>query len=208
MLTKEDFKAAAVEKTRTIDIIDFVKADAIDDRFFETPYYLVPSKGGERAYALLREAIRESDRIGIATFILRDAQHLAAVEVIDHAIVLSVLRFADELADPKPLGFPASDGIRKAELDMAKALVNSLAADWDPEKYTDEYRDNLLRIIKGKVKGKTVTLEPTAEPRQAEVVDLMERLRRSLDHSGTKPRVAKTRATKKAAAKKRTRRAA
>jgi DNA end-binding protein Ku len=180
VLTKEDFKAAAVEKTRTID-----------DRFFETPYYLVPSKGGERAYALLREAIRESDRIGIATFILRDAPHLAAVEVIDHAIVLSVLRFVDELADPKPLGFPTSDGIRKAELDMAKALV-----------------DNLLRIIKGKVKGKTVTLEPTAEPRQAEVVDLMERLRRSLDHSGAKPRATKTRATKKAAAKKRTRRAA
>jgi DNA end-binding protein Ku len=208
VLTKEDFKAAAVEKTRTIDIIDFVKADAIDDRFFETPYYLVPSKGGERAYALLREAIRESDRIGIATFILREAQHLAAIEVIDHAIVLSVLRFVDELADPKPLGFPTSDGIRKAELDMAKALVNSLAADWDPEKYTDEYRDNLLRIIKAKVKGKTVTVEPTAEPRQAEVVDLMERLRRSLDHSGAKPRAAKTRATKKAAAKKRTRRAA
>jgi DNA end-binding protein Ku len=197
VLTKEDFKAAAVEKTRTID-----------DRFFETPYYLVPSKGGERAYALLREAIRESDRIGIATFILRDAQHLAAVEVIDHAIVLSVLRFVDELADPKPLGFPTSDGIRKAELDMAKALVDSLAADWDPEKYTDEYRDNLLRIIKGKVKGKTDTLEPTAEPRQAEVVDLMERLRRSLDHSGAKPRAIRTRATKKAAAKKRTRRAA
>ena len=197
MLTKEDFKAAAVEKTRTID-----------DRFFETPYYLVPSKGGERAYAQLREALRESDRIGIATFILRDAQHLAAVEVIDHAIVLSVLRFVDELADPKPLGFPTSDGIRKAELDMAKALVDSLDADWDQEKYTDEYRDNQLRIIKGKVKGKTVTLEPTAEPRQAEVVDLMERLRRSLDHSGAKPRATKTRATKKAAAKKRTRRAA
>ena len=197
MLTKEDFKAAAVEKTRTID-----------DRFFETPYYLVPSKGGERAYALLREAIRESDRIGIATFILRDAQHLAAVEVIDHAIVLSVLRFVDELADPKPLGFPTSDGIREAELDMAKALVDSLAADWDPEKYTDEYRDNLLRIIKGKVKGKTVTLEPTAEPRQAEVVDLMERLRRSLDPRGAPPRATHTRATTKAAAKKRTRRAA
>ena len=83
VLTKDDFKAAAVEKTRTIDIIDFVKADAIDDRFFETPYYLVPAKGGERAYALLREAIRESGRIGIAKFILRDAQHLAAVEVIE-----------------------------------------------------------------------------------------------------------------------------
>src|SRR3989449_4551223 len=112
VVTKDDFQAAALNKTRTVDIIDFVKSEEIDDRFFETPYYLVPSKGGERAYALLREAIRESSRIGIAKFILRDAQHLAAVEVIDQALVLSVMRFADELADPKPLGFPSSDGIR------------------------------------------------------------------------------------------------
>ena len=209
VLTKEDFKAAAVEKTRTIDIIDFVKADAIDDRFFETPYYLVPAKGGERAYALLREAIRESDRIGIAKFILRDAQHLAAVEVIDNAIVLSVMRFADELADPKPLGFPANDGIRKAELDMAKALVSSLDAEWDPTKYTDEYRENLMRIIKAKMKGKPAKLEPATEPRQAEVVDLMERLRRSLEQSGGKPRAAKTRArTAKRGTKKRAKTAA
>jgi DNA end-binding protein Ku len=180
-LTKDDFKAAAVEKTRTIDIIDFVKADAIDDRFFETPYYLVPAKGGERAYALLRGAIRESGRIGIAKFILRDAQHLAAVEVIKEAIVLSVMRFADELVDVGQFDLPADSGIRKPELDMAKALVNSLAAEWDPAKYTDEYRENLLRIIKGKVKGKKVDLEPVSEPRQAEVVDLMERLRRSLE---------------------------
>jgi DNA end-binding protein Ku len=210
VLTKDDFKAAAVEKTRTIDIIDFVKADAIDDRFFETPYYLVPSKGGERAYALLREAIRESDRIGIAKFILRDAQHLAAVEAIDDAIVLSVMRFADELADTRPLGFPANEGIRKPELDMAKALVNSLAADWDPEKYTDEYVDNLMRIIKGKVKGKKVTFEQAEPERKGEVVDLMERLRRSLDQAGAKSRGAKARGAKprvakKATAKKRTR---
>src|ERR1700730_11384701 len=123
VLTKEDFLAAAVEKTRTVDIIDFVKADEIDDRFFETPYYLVPAKGGERSYALLREAIRESDRIGIAKFILRDAQHLAAVEVIKNAIVLTVMRFADELIDVKHFDFPSHEGIRKAELDMAKALV-------------------------------------------------------------------------------------
>jgi DNA end-binding protein Ku len=197
ILTKEDFKAAAVEKTRTIDIVDFVTAEAIDDRFFETPYYLVPTKGGERAYALLREALRESGRIGIAKFILRDAQHLAAVEVIDQAIVLSMMRFADELADPKPLGFPASTGIRKAELDMAKALVNSLAAEWDPEKYTDEYVENLMRIIKGKVKGKKVTFEAPETPRQGEVVDLMERLRRSLDQAGARAKPAKPRAAKK-----------
>ena len=184
IMTKEDFQAAAVEKTRTVDIIDFVKAEEIDDRFFETPYYLVPAKGGERAYALLREAIRESGRIGIAKFILRDAQHLAAVEVIEDAIVLSVMRFADELVDVKQFDFPTAHGVRKAELDMAKALVNSLAADWDPSKYTDQYRENLMRIIQGKMKGRDVELEPTSEPRQAEVVDLMERLRRSLAQSG------------------------
>src|SRR3989454_7008391 len=185
VLTKDDFQAAAVEKTRTVDIIDFVRAEEIDDRFFETPYYLVPATGGERAYALLREAIRESGRIGIAKFILRDAQHLAAVEVIQNAIVLSVMRFADELVDVTRFDFPAAKNVRKTELDMAKALVNSLAAAWDPSKYTDEYRDNLMRIIQGKLKGKKVHLEAGAEPREAEVVDLMERLRRSLGQSGT-----------------------
>ena len=209
VLTKEDFQAAAVEKTRTVDIIDFVKAEEIDDRFFETPYYLVPAKGGERAYALLREAIRESGRIGIAKFILRDAQHLAAVEVIKDAIVLSVMRFADELVDVGQFALPAGSGIRKPELDMAKALVNSLAAEWDPAKYTDEYRENLLRIIKGKVKGKKVDLEPVSEPRHGEVVDLMERLRRSLEQGGGKSRPMKTRAgTAKRPAKKRAKTAA
>src|SRR6267378_5316821 len=118
VITKDDFEAAALEKTRTVDIIDFVKADEIDDRFFETPYYLTPSKGGERAYALLREAIRESGRVGIAKFILRDAQHLAAVEVIESAIVLSVMRFADELVDVKQFELPSGEGVRKGELDM------------------------------------------------------------------------------------------
>jgi DNA end-binding protein Ku len=184
VVTKDDFEAAALEKTRTVDIIDFVKAEEIDDRFFETPYYLTPAKGGERAYVLLREAIRDSGRVGIAKFILREAQHLAAVEVIKDAIVLSVMRFADELVDVKLFDLPGDGGIRKPELDMAKALVNSLAAEWDPGKYTDQYRENLLRIIKGKVKGKKVDLEPSAEPRQAEVVDLMERLRRSLEQGG------------------------
>jgi DNA end-binding protein Ku len=184
VITKEDFRAAALEKTRTVDIIDFVNADEIDDRFFETPYYLVPTKGGEHAYALLRDAIRESGRIGIAKFILRDAQHLCAVEVIQDALVLTMMRFADELVDVKAFEFPSSAHARKAELDMAKALVNSLAASWDPSKYTDQYRENLMRIIRSKAKGKAVELEPTTEPRQAEVVDLMERLRRSLAQSG------------------------
>jgi DNA end-binding protein Ku len=202
VVTKEDFQAAAVEKTRTVDIIDFVKSQEIDDRFFETPYYLVPAKGGERAYALLREAIREADRVGIAKFILRDAQHLAAVEVIGDALVLSVMRFADELVDTKNFNFPPATNLRKPELDMATALVNNLASEWDPARYTDQYRENLLRIIQGKVKGKKVELEPTAEPPRAEVVDLMERLRRSLEKS--KPAAGR----KKTAARRRSRRAA
>src|SRR6267154_938624 len=184
VLTKDDFEAAALEKTRTVDIIDFVKAEEIDDRFFETPYYLTPAKGGERAYVLLREAIRDSGRVGIAKFILREAQHLAAVEVIGQAIVLTVMRFADELVDAGQFNLPGESGVRKAELDMAKALVNNLAAEWDPSKYTDEYRENLMRVIQAKIKGKHVALKLAAEPREAEVVDLMERLRRSLAQSG------------------------
>ena len=211
VLTKEDFQAAAVEKTRTIDVVDFVKAEEIDDRFFETPYYLVPVKGGARSYALLREAIRESGRVGIAKFILRDAQHLAALEVIENAIVLSIMRFADELVDVKAFDLPSANDVRKKELELAKALVDNLAAEWDPEKYTDQYRENLMRIIQGKLKGKEVALAPDVEPRQAEVVDLMERLRRSLEQSapgrGTAAgkRTTKTRATgtaRKASGKK------
>src|SRR2546421_590377 len=117
VLTKDDFETAALEKTRTVDIIDFVKAEGIEDRVFQTPFYLVPAKGGERAYALLRDAIRESGRIGVAKFILRESQHLAAVEVIKEAIVLTVMRFADELVDVAQFGLPADAPVRKTELD-------------------------------------------------------------------------------------------
>jgi DNA end-binding protein Ku len=205
VLTKDDFRAAAVERTRTIDIVDFVKAEEIDDRFFETPYYLVPAKGGERAYALLREAIRDSGRIGISRFILREAQHLAALEVIGDAMVLSVMRFDDELVDIGQFEFPSTANIRKPELAMAKSLVDSLAAEWDPAKYTDEYRENLMRLIQAKAKGKGVELEPLEEPRKAEVVDLMERLRRSLEQTGKGGR---TKPPKKRTNKKRPRHAA
>ena len=183
VLTKEDFRAAALEKTRTVDIRSFVKGDEIDDRFFESAYYLTPGKGGERAYALLREAIRESGRVGIATIVLRDAQHLAALEVVRNAMVLTLMRYAEELVDESAFTFPRAE-IRKPELQMARSLVDSLADTWDPNQYSDEYRANLMKIIKGKLKGKTVHLAEHVEPRQAKVVDLMERLRRSLEGSG------------------------
>jgi DNA end-binding protein Ku len=180
VVTKEDFQAAALEKTHRVDIMDFVVATEIDDRFFETPYYVVPAKAGAHAYALLREAMRSTNRTGIAKLILRDVQHLAALEVIDDALVLTLLRFADELVDAGQFSLPSEKGLAKAELEMAKALVQNLATEWDPEKYTDEYRENLMRVIQAKAKGKKIKLDAPAEPHQAEVVDLMERLRRSL----------------------------
>jgi DNA end-binding protein Ku len=180
VLTDEDFEKAAGEKTHRVDIMDFVSAADIDDRFFETPYYVLPAKGGDHAYALLREAMRSAGRIGIAKIILRDAQHLAALEVIEDMLVLTILRFADELVDASDFAVPRNKAVSKSELAMAKTLVENLATEWKPEKYADEYRDNLMKLIKAKTKGKTLAFEAPQEQRGAEVVDLMERLRQSL----------------------------
>jgi DNA end-binding protein Ku len=199
VLTKEDLKAAAVNKDRTIDIMDFVKADEIDDRFFETPYYLTPQKGSNHAYALLRDALKESERVGIAKIIIRDAQQLAAVEVIDQALVITMLRYADELVETSPLTFPAAEKARKGELDLAKMLIENLAADWEPAKYTDEYRDNLMKVIKARIKGVKPHLPAAEEPQEGKVVDLMERLRQSLEAGKT----ARKTAAKKPAGSKR-----
>ena len=192
VLSKEDFKQAALEKSRTVDIRNFVNGEEIDDRFFETSNYLTPHKGGERSYALLREAIRQTELVGIATIVLREAQHLAALEVKGEAMVLTMMRYAEELVETDEYSFPAAGNIRQPELKMARTLVEQLADKWDPSQYTDEYRANLMKIIKAKMKGKTVELHETEEPRSAEVVDLMERLRQSLEGTG-----ARTRKTKK-----------
>jgi DNA end-binding protein Ku len=167
VLTKDDFKSAALEKSRTIDVLDFVEADQIDERYFETPYYL-----------------RDSGRIGIGKMILREAQHLAALEVIDDALVLTMMRFGDELADLSEFKFPKAEGIRGPERAMARQLIDHLSADWNPEKYTDEYRDNLMKVIAAKLKGRKPKLEERATPRESNVVDLMERLRASLASRG------------------------
>ena len=211
VLTKDDFKTAAVEKTKTIDILDFVDPKEIDERYFETPYYLQPAKGAERSYALLREAIRQSDKLGVAKIILRDAQHLAAVEAIGDALVLTMMRFGDELADLDEFRFPKAQDIRPAELKMAMQLIDSLSAEWNPAKYTDEYRDNLMKVIQAKLKGRRPALQERQTAQSADVVDLMARLRASLEGKEGKKGAAKPRAaTKKTGktAKRKTRHAA
>ncbi|MBI2187280.1 MAG: Ku protein [Acidobacteria bacterium] len=206
VLTKEDFRAAALEKTRTIDIRSFVKGPEIDDRFFEASYFLVPPKGSERAYALLREAMRGADLVGIATIVLRDGQHLAALEVVGDAIVLTQMRYPEELVDTSVYTFPAAKDLRKPELEMARTLVENLADQWDPTQYSDQYRENLMRIIRARMKGTEPKLVEAVEPREAEVVDLMERLRRSLEASGAGARKpARARARKTTPKAKRTR---
>jgi DNA end-binding protein Ku len=207
VLTKEDFRTAALEKTRTVDIRSFVNREDIDDRFFESSYYITPGKGGDRAYALLREAIRETGLVGIATIVFRDKQHLAAVEIVGKAMVLTLMRYAEELVDVSEYKFPGPTDIRKQELQMARMLVENLADKWDPSQYTDQYRQNLMKIIKAKAKGREVHLEADEEPRSAEVVDLMERLRQSLQGAGTGRKSAKS-GVKKTAARGKKRRAA
>ena len=187
VLTEEELKAAALESSKTIDILDFVQESEIDPRYFETPYFLVPTKGGEKAYALLREAIRNAGAVGIGKVTLRQTEHLAGVKVVGDALVLEIMRFASELVDPSELTFPDADMVRPQELKMAEQLVANLAEPFDPAKYTDEYRENLMKVIKAKMKGKKIAVaEETEEPGDAKVLDLMARLQASLAQQGGK----------------------
>lgn len=209
VLTEGDFEKAAVKKDRAIDILDFVECSAIDDRYFDKPYYLLPGRGGANAYALLREAIRESGRLGIAKFVLRDRQRLAAIEAIKDALVLSTMRFRDELARLDEFDFPSADGVRKRDLQLAGRLIEEFASKWDPDKYTDDYRQNIMAIVEAKRKRVKPDLEVEGEQQSAQVVDLMERLRRSLGTrraEGTRARGSK--AGRQAGGKKRSTRAA
>jgi DNA end-binding protein Ku len=201
VLTDEDFKAAALESSKVIDIIDFVKEDEVDPRFFETPYFIIPTKGGEKAYALLREAIRRTGSIGVGKIIMRQTQHLAGVKVVGDALVLEIMRFANELVDIDDIAFPSAEGVRPQELQMAEQLIGNLAEPFEPAKYTDDYRANLMRIIKAKMKGKKITLEePEREPADATVVDLMSRLRESLEQGKARQKQGTVRARRKTAA--------
>jgi len=177
-VTDDDFKAAAIEGSKTIDILDFVKEEEIDLRYFETPYYLVPGKGAEKSYALLREAIRSTKSVGIGKIIIRQHQHLAGIKVVGDALVLEVMRFANELVNSNEYNFPARSNVRPQELKMAEQLVENLAQPFDPSRYTDDYRANLMKLIKAKMKGKKIKLEePAEETEDSGVLDLMSRPR-------------------------------
>ncbi len=192
-LSDEDFRKANVKATQTIEIQQFVEAGSIPSEFYETPYYLEPAKGGAKVYALLREALKRTGRVAVATFVMRGRQHLAALYPSGKALVLNTLRFSEEIADSDKLELPAAGekatGLNAKELAMAERLVEEMAGKWNPDAYGDTYRHDLMQRIEEKIrKRETHKLTPdekTREPRKsAQVIDLMEVLRKSLKEGG------------------------
>ena len=198
VLREEDFQRVDLEATQTVDIQDFVDLEEIDPMFFYKPYYLEPQKGGDKAYALLRDALKDTNKVGVAKVIIKTRQYLAGVKPEDSALVLELMHFADELVDPAKLHVPKKLEVGKREMDMAKSLIGSMTSKWQPEKYKDDYRKALMDVIEEKVEagGKEIEEKPRKAPKPTKVIDLVSVLQKSLEQTGSK---------KKATAKPRTR---
>ena len=179
-ITPEELDALDPKASKTIDIEDFVDLDQIDPVYYERPYYLVPDKGGQKAYALLRNAMRETNKVGIARVVLRTKQYLAAIRPKDDALVMETMLFSDEVNPLDELDLPGPDvDVTEREEKMARSLIDSLTTDFEPSKYRDEYRERVLQLIEQKASGQEIVVEDAAEeaPR---VVDLMAALEASL----------------------------
>jgi DNA end-binding protein Ku len=179
-ITPEELETLEPKATKTIDIEDFVDLDQIDPIFFERPYYLVPDKGGAKAYALLRAAMQETNKVGIARVVLRTKQYLAAIRAKDDILVLETMLFPDEVVPTDDLELPGDEvDVSTREEKMARQLIDSLTTDFEPDKYHDDYRERVLALIEQKAAGQEIVMEePTEEP--AKVVDLMAALEASL----------------------------
>lgn len=175
-LTEEDVDRLDVELTHAIDICDFVSIGDIDPLYFRKGYHLVPQDGAEKPYRLLVAALEQTGRVAVAKIVIRNKQHLACLRPLDGALVLETMYYADEVRRPEEVPRPR---VRKAEVEMAKTLVESLSADWDPARYHDRYRGELLDLLRRKAEG--APLPEPAEEGRGEVVDLMEALRQSVE---------------------------
>ena len=205
VLKDEDFQHVDLEATQTVDIQDFVDQEDIDPIFFYKPYYLEPQKGGDKAYALLRDALKDSNKVGIAKVVIKTRQYLAGVKPENGALVLELMHFADELADPGKLHVPKKVEVGKREMNMAKSLIDSMSSKWKPEKYRDDYREALMEVIEEKVEagGKEIEEKPKKAPRPTKVIDLVSVLQKSLEQTGAKKKsTAKSRTKQKQPAKK------
>jgi DNA end-binding protein Ku len=194
VVTPEELAKVKTPSSKAVEMMDFVKSDEIDPRYFDTPYYLVPQKGGEKPYALLREALENTDMVGIGKLTLRQKEHLVAVRPIGDALVLEIMRFENELVAPEDLRFPKAEEqhVRPQEIAMAEQLIGNLAESFDPAKYHDEYEEKLQTLLRAKLKGKKLPDEDEEEkPQKTAVIDLVARLQESLASTSTKKRAAK-----------------
>jgi DNA end-binding protein Ku len=210
-LSDEDFRQANVKATQTIEIASFTDAGSIPQAFFDTPYYLSPAKGGAKVYALLREALKRTGKVAVATFVMRGKQHLATVYPLENALVLNTLRFAEEIAETKEIDVPSAT-LQAKEIAMAERLIEEMAGPWKPEQFEDTYRHDLMKRIEEKIrKHQTHTLTPASkerEPRQsAQVIDLMAVLKKSLDESGRNASASSRRAPRRVTGRRTARRA-
>lgn len=185
VLTDQDFENANVKKTKLIDIVDFVQESEIDTRFFEKPYYLEPDKTGVKPYALLREALKRSGKVGIANYVLRNRGNIGVLKPYQDVLVLNQMRYVAELRDFHELKLPENEGLRDQEIELALTLIGQLTVPFDPSKYRDTYVEDLKRIIDEKAAG--VKPAPRGkEPQPTAVVDLMALLKESLEKKGKK----------------------
>jgi DNA end-binding protein Ku len=184
VVTRDELEEIDPKRTRAIEIQDFVDLDDIDPIYFDHPYYLGPDKGAEKAYALLVKAMSDARKVAIARFVLRNREHLAAIRPAGSVLTMATMRFADEVVAPDELGEDVvpQDGrkLEKREVDMAKQLIDSLTSDFDPGKYRDEYREELLSLIDRKAQGESVVEPVSEEPKPTKTPDLMAALEESL----------------------------
>src|SRR2546423_15052527 len=194
VLKEEDFQRVDLEATQTVDIQDFVDLEDIDPIYFYKPYYLEPQKGGDKAYTLLRDSLKQKKKVGIAKVVIKTREYLAGVKPEDGALVLELMHFADELIDTGKLNLPKKAEVGKRELNMATALIDSMSAKWNPEKYKDDYREALMEVIEEKVEagGKEIEEKPKKAPKPTKVIDLVKVLQQSLEQTGrTKSKTSK-----------------
>ncbi len=185
VLTDDDFEKVSPKKSKMIDISEFAKEEDIDTTFYDTPYYLEPTKGGEKAYVLLREALKQSGKVAIGEYIMRTKENLCLLKPQDDMLLLLKIRYAEEIRNYEDLNIPKDITVKPAELKMAQALINQLTPKkFSMGKYKDTYDDELMKIIEAKAKGKKITA-PKFKLVHNKSKDMMEQLKASLD-TGTR----------------------
>ena len=185
VVTDEDLKRVNVEATQSVEIVEFVDLDQINPMYFDTPYYLEPEKKGRHAYALLRESLREANKVGIARVVIRSREHLAALKPNGEALVLELMHYSNELVNQDDFEFPSlREDVAPAELKVAKLLIDTMSSDtFEPDRFHDKYKEDVMAMIEARAAGKDVPEQPAKRPVASNVVNLMDVLQRSLEQS-------------------------